>query len=111
MYWSMAQQLAHATVNGASTRPGDLFGSGTASGPDPATSGGSLLELTWGGRDPIDLPGGERRTFVEDGDTVTLRGWFGRADQGAAGSAADQEAAPTIALGEVTGTVMPARHV
>jgi fumarylacetoacetase len=103
MYWSMAQQLAHATVNGASTRPGDLFGSGTVSGPDPRASAGSLLELTWGGRDPIELPGGERRTFLEDGDTVTLRGWCGPVDGG--------NPERTIALGEVTGTVMPARTV
>ena len=110
MYWSMAQQLAHATVNGASTRPGDLFGSGTASGPDPRTSGGSLLELTWGGSRPIDLPSGERRTFLEDGDTITLRGWCGGVGDSPTVSPDGAGDAPTIALGEVTGTVVPARH-
>jgi fumarylacetoacetase len=100
MYWSMAQQLAHATVNGACTRPGDLFGSGTASGPDPRTQGGSLLELTWGGQQPIELPGGERRTFLEDGDTVVLRGWCEPNGEGRG-----QEA---VALGDVVGTVVPA---
>lgn len=100
MYWSMAQQLAHATVNGASIRPGDLFGSGTASGPDPATQGGSLLELSWGGEQPLELPGGERRTFLEDGDTVVLRG---RCEPIGAGRATE-----IVALGEVVGTVVPA---
>ena len=100
MYWSMAQQLAHATVNGASTRPGDLFGSGTASGPDPRTQGGSLLELTWGGEQPIELPGGERRTFVEDGDTVVLRG---RCEPDGEGQTHE-----AVALGDVIGTVVPA---
>jgi fumarylacetoacetase len=112
MYWSMAQQLAHATVNGASTRPGDLFGSGTASGPDPRTNGGSLLELTWGGRDPLELPGGELRTFLEDGDTVTLRGWGGcGAEDAAMAPTADVGVEHRIALGEVTGTVVPVRHI
>lgn len=100
MYWSMAQQLAHATANGASTRPGDLFGSGTASGPDPRRQGGSLLELTWGGDQPLELPGGEKRTFLEDGDTVVLRG---RCEPGSA-----REASEAVALGEVIGTVVPA---
>ena len=100
MYWSMAQQLAHATVNGASTRPGDLFGSGTASGPDPRHQGGSLLELTWGGEQPLELPGGERRTFLEDGDTVVLRGWC---QPGGVGHGSE-----AVSLGEVVGTVVPA---
>lgn len=98
MYWSMAQQLAHATVNGASTRPGDLFGSGTASGPDPRRQGGSLMELSWGGTSPIELPGGERRAFLDDGDTVVLRGWCGDQD----------EARAPISMGEVVGTVVAA---
>ena len=75
MYWSMPQQLAHATVNGASLRVGDLFASGTVSGPDPRSQGGSLMELTWGGTRPLVLPGGEERSFLEDGDRVVLRGW------------------------------------
>ncbi|MEO6834466.1 MAG: fumarylacetoacetase [Candidatus Tumulicola sp.] len=74
MYWNMAQQLAHATVNGAVTRPGDLFASGTISGPTP-DSYGSLIELTWRGQRPIALPGDESRAFLCDGDEVTLRGW------------------------------------
>jgi fumarylacetoacetase len=74
MYWTMAQQLAHATVNGAVTRPGDLFASGTISGSSP-DSYGSLIELTWRGQRPISLPGGETRTFLQDGDEIALRGW------------------------------------
>jgi fumarylacetoacetase len=74
MYWNMAQQLAHATVNGAVTRPGDLFASGTISGATPEGYG-SLIELTWRGQRPIALSGGESRAFLLDGDEVTLRGW------------------------------------
>ncbi|MFE2039426.1 fumarylacetoacetase [Streptomyces sp. NPDC059477] len=73
MYWTAAQQLAHLTVNGASLRTGDLYGSGTVSGPGERERG-SLLELTWNGRDSLDLPDG-KRTFLEDGDVVTLTGW------------------------------------
>jgi fumarylacetoacetase len=73
MYWTAAQQLAHMTVNGASLRTGDLYGSGTVSGPEPAQRG-SLLELTWNGRDPLELPEG-KRTFLQDGDVVTLSAW------------------------------------
>ncbi|MGA7201177.1 MAG: fumarylacetoacetate hydrolase family protein, partial [Candidatus Cybelea sp.] len=78
MYWNVAQQLAHATVNGAVTRPGDLFASGTISGSEPASQG-SLIELTWNGARPIALADGESRRFLEDGDEVTLRGWCERA--------------------------------
>jgi fumarylacetoacetase len=74
MYWNVAQQLAHATINGAVTRPGDLYASGTISGSTPASQG-SLIELTWNGERPIALPDGERRSFLEDGDEITLRGW------------------------------------
>ncbi|HKU81321.1 MAG TPA: fumarylacetoacetase, partial [Candidatus Tumulicola sp.] len=77
MYWSMAQQLAHATANGAVARAGDLFASGTISGSAP-DSYGSLIELTWRGSNPIALPSGETRTFLQDGDEVTLRGWCER---------------------------------
>jgi fumarylacetoacetase len=73
LYWTIPQQLAHATVNGASTRTGDLFASGTVSGPERG-SWGSLLELTWGGTRAIELPTGEQRAFLEDGDTVVMRG-------------------------------------
>ena len=78
MYWNMAQQLAHATANGAAARPGDLFASGTISGDAPRLPRVSFIEMTWNGRDPIVLPTGERRTFLEDGDEVTLRGWCER---------------------------------
>jgi fumarylacetoacetase len=77
MYWNVAQQLAHATANGAVTRPGDLFASGTISGSEPGTQG-SLIELTWNGERPIALSDGENRRFLEDGDEVTLRGWCER---------------------------------
>jgi fumarylacetoacetase len=92
MYWSPAQMLAHLTVNGASLRAGDLFASGTVSGPE-RDQRGSLLELSWGGREPF----GDGRTFLEDGDSVTLRATA----PGAAGG--------RIALGELTGRVLPAR--
>ena len=71
MYWGPAQMLAHLTVNGASLRTGDLFASGTISGPGPDQRG-SLLELSWGGQQPFTA-GGRDRTFLEDGDVVTLR--------------------------------------
>ncbi|MCW2849341.1 MAG: fahA [Marmoricola sp.] len=90
MYWSPAQMLAHLTSNGASLRTGDLYASGTISG-DERDQRGSLLELSWGGREPF----GSGRSFLEDGDTVTLRATA----PGALGG--------RIALGEVTGTVLP----
>jgi fumarylacetoacetase len=73
LYWTLSQQVAHHTVNGCNLRPGDLLASGTISGPTP-DSYGSLLELTWRGSRPLDL-GGESRTFLQDGDTVTMTGW------------------------------------
>jgi fumarylacetoacetase len=73
-YWTVAQLLAHHTVGGCNLQTGDLLGSGTQSGPG-ADQGGSLLELSAGGKQPIELPGGEKRTFLEDGDTVILRGY------------------------------------
>jgi fumarylacetoacetase len=72
-YWTVAQLVAHHTVNGCNLVSGDLLGSGTMSGPRP-DQGGSLLELSGGGKQPIRLSNGETRTFLEDGDTVTLRG-------------------------------------
>ena len=72
LYWSLEQQVAHLTVNGASMRTGDLLASGTISGPDP-DSRGSLIELSWNGAEPIRLPDGSTRTFLEDGDEVVLR--------------------------------------
>jgi fumarylacetoacetase len=88
LYWSAAQQLAHMTVNGASLRVGDLFGSGTISGPRREQRG-CLLELTWAGSEPVALDHGGERTFLQDGDEVVLRGAGG----------------PGIALGEVRGRV------
>jgi fumarylacetoacetase len=73
LYWSIAQQIAHLTSNGASLRVGDLLATGTISGPDREQRG-CLLELSWAGEEPIELPGGERRSFLEDGDEVVLRG-------------------------------------
>jgi len=97
MYWSPAQMLAHLTVNGASTRPGDLFGSGTISGPEVGQRG-SFLELSWGGKEPFgEGVFGAGRTFLEDGDQVTLR------------YTAPGTGGGRIALGEVTGVVEPAR--
>jgi fumarylacetoacetase len=73
MYWTCAQMLTHHASNGCNLRPGDLLASGTVSGPEPE-AGGCLLELTGGGRDPIQLPNGEVRRFLEDGDEVIFRG-------------------------------------
>ena len=73
LYWSIAQQIAHLTVNGASLRTGDLLATGTISGPEPDERG-SLIELSWNGEEPIELPDGSTRTFLEDGDEVVLRG-------------------------------------
>jgi fumarylacetoacetase len=95
MYWSMAQQLAHLTVNGASLRAGDLCASGTVSGSSRGSEG-SLMELTWRGTRPLVLPSGEERSFLEDGDEVTIR------------ATAPGVRGGRIALGEVTGTVLPA---
>ncbi|MFB8773686.1 fumarylacetoacetase [Streptomyces broussonetiae] len=92
MYWTAAQQLAHMTVNGASLRTGDLYGSGTVSGPAERERG-SLLELTWNGRDALELPDG-KRTFLEDGDVVTMTAWAPGPDSARVG------------LGEVTGRVV-----
>lgn len=73
-YWTVAQMLAHHTVNGCNLRPGDMLGSGTQSGPRPEEAG-SLLELTLGGKKPVELDNGETRTFLQDGDKVIMRGW------------------------------------
>ncbi|MFT5363055.1 MAG: fumarylacetoacetase [Dinoroseobacter sp.] len=94
MYYSAAQQLAHHTTSGCPMRVGDLLGSGTISGPD-MSSRGALLELTWGGKEPITLDTSEVRRFLEDGDTVTLHG------------AANGDGF-TIGFGECAGTLLPA---
>jgi fumarylacetoacetase len=73
LYWSISQQIAHLTSNGASLRVGDLLGTGTISGPEPEQRG-CLLELSWAGREPLELPDGSTRTFLEDGDELVLRG-------------------------------------
>jgi fumarylacetoacetase len=95
MYWSMCQQLAHHTVNGCNAQPGDLYGSGTISGPEKHERG-SMLELSWRGTEPLDLPGGETRKFLADGDTVIMTGLCERDGV-------------RVGFGEVTGTLLPAR--
>ena len=95
-YWSVAQMIAHHSSNGCPLRPGDLLGTGTQSGPTPGEEG-CLLELTHGGRQPLTLPGGETRGYLQDGDTVVLRGWCERAGHA------------RIGFGECRGTVLPAR--
>ena len=74
LYWSIAQQLAHHTVGGCNLQPGDLLASGTISGPEE-DGRGSMLELTWRGANPLQLPGGETRKWLEDGDRLTISGW------------------------------------
>jgi fumarylacetoacetase len=96
LYWNMAQQLAHHTVNGCNTRPGDLMASGTISGPTPE-SYGSMLELTWRGSQPLSLPNGETRKFLHDGDRVTMRGWC-------------QGDGYRVGFGDVTGMILPAKQ-
>ena len=73
MYWNLAQQLAHQTVNGCNIRVGDLYGSGTISGPEPG-SYGSMLELAWKGTRPVKLADGSERKFINDNDTIIMRG-------------------------------------
>lgn len=94
MAWTAPQQLAHLTSNGASLRTGDLFASGTVSGPEPGQRG-CLLELTWDGADPVVLADGTRRAFLADGDQVVIRGTAPAVDGG------------RLDLGEVAGTVVP----
>jgi fumarylacetoacetase len=96
MYWSPAQMLAHMTVNGASVRPGTLYGSGTISGAEKGQRG-SFLELSWGGQEPFDLGDGSTRTFLLDGDEVTMTAW------------APGPGGTRIGLGEVSGRILPAR--
>lgn len=95
LYWNAAQQLTHATSGGARVRAGDLYASGTISGPDRGSLG-CLLELSWGGRDAIALADGDQRTFLENGDTVVIR-------------AAGERDGVRISFGEVRGRVLPAR--
>ena len=95
MYWTAAQQLAHMTVNGASLRTGDLFASGTISGPEKSQRG-SLLELSWSGKEPFALPDGSTRSFLEDGDEVVIT------------ATAPTSNGTKIRLGEVRGTIVRA---
>jgi len=95
-YWTVAQMVAHHTVNGCNLQAGDLFGTGTLSGPQ-ADQAGSLLELSQGGKKPIVLANGETRTFLEDGDCIVFRGYCKR------------NGARRIGFGECRGTVLPAR--
>jgi fumarylacetoacetase len=94
MYWSICQQLAHHTINGCNARPGDLYASGTISGSKEHERG-SMLELSWRGTEPIELPNGEERKFLADGDTVTMTGWC-------------EKNGIRVGFGEVTGTLLPA---
>ncbi len=94
LYWSIAQQLAHHTVNGCNLQPGDLLASGTISGPEE-TARGCMLELTWRGANPVQLPNGETRKWLEDGDRLTLTGWA-------------QGDGYRVGFGEVTGRLVPA---
>ncbi|MGQ0677550.1 MAG: fumarylacetoacetase [Rhodospirillales bacterium] len=95
LYWTLAQMVAHHSSNGCNLEPGDLFGSGTVSGPEPG-SFGSMLELSWRGAKPIALASGETRRFLEDGDEVILR------------AHARREGCATIGFGECRGRIAPA---
>lgn len=96
LYWSMAQQLAHHTVNGCDVRPGDLLASGTISGSSP-NSYGSMLELCWRGERPLKMPNGEERKFIKDGDRITMKG-------------SCQGNGFRVGFGSVTGKILPARE-
>jgi fumarylacetoacetase len=97
LYWSIGQQLAHQTITGCNVQPGDLYASGTISG-DAKDSYGSLLELSWQGQHPISLPNGEERRFIEDGDTITMRG-------------SAQGDGYCIGFGEVSGKILPPKEL
>jgi fumarylacetoacetase len=97
LYWSMDQQLAHQTITGCNVRAGDLYASGTISGPTE-DSYGSLLELSWRGEKPLKFPNGEQRTFLQDGDTVGMTGYA-------------QGDGYRVGFGEVTGKILPAKEL
>jgi fumarylacetoacetase len=97
-YWTVAQMVAHHTVNGCNLQPGDLLGSGTLSGPD-LSQAGALIELTQGGKAPVGLPDGSQRTFLQDGDEVVMRGWC------------EAPGAARIGFGECRATVLPAMPI
>lgn len=96
-YWTVAQTVAHHTVNGCNLQPGDLMGTGTLSGPT-LDEAGALIELTVGGKQPLTLPNGESRTYLEDGDAVVLRGWC------------EKPGAARIGFGQCVGTVLPSTY-
>jgi len=95
-YWNIAQLVAHHTVNGCNLQPGDMMGTGTLSGPQ-ASEAGSLLELTNGGKQPLDLPWGEQRTFLQDGDQIIMR------------AECSKPGYPRIGFGDCVGTVLAAK--
>jgi fumarylacetoacetase len=95
LYWTLEQMFTHHTSNGCNLRPGDLFATGTISGP-AKDSRGCLLELTWRGSEPLALPTGETRKFLEDGDEVILR------------ASCERQGAARIGFGECRGMVLPA---
>src|SRR5690606_14474111 len=95
-YWNVAQLVAHHTVNGCNLQPGDMMGTGTLSGPQ-ASEAGSLLELTNGGKQPLDLPWGEQRTFLQDGDQIIMR------------AECSKPGYPRIGFGDCVGTVLAAK--
>jgi len=95
MYWNMMQQLAHHTVNGCNVNVGDVMASGTISGKDES-SYGSLLEISWGGKKSFELKDGSMRTFIEDNDTITLKGFA-------------EKDGVRVGFGEVTGTILPSK--
>lgn len=97
LYWNIAQQLAHQTITGCNVQPGDLYASGTISGEEKSAYG-SMLELSWKGTEPIEFPNGETRTFLEDGDEVTMTGYADTDDY-------------RIGFGEVTGKILPAKEL
>jgi fumarylacetoacetase len=97
-YWTMAQMVTHHTVNGCNLQTGDLLGSGTLSGPEPAQAG-ALIELTQGGKLPVTLADGSQRTFLQDGDEVVMRGWC------------EAPGAARIGFGECRATILPAMAI
>jgi fumarylacetoacetase len=95
MYWTMVQQLAHHTINGCNVRSGDLMASGTISGPTK-DSYGSMLELTWRGSNPLTMKDGTERKFIQDNDTVTMRGYA-------------EKDGIRVGFGEAVGKILPAK--
>ncbi len=95
MYWSSVQQLVHHASSGCAMNVGDLLGSGTISGPEKGQRG-SMLELSWGGAEPLDIGEGEQRAFLQDGDSLTMRGWC-------------QGDGYRVGFGAVEGTILPSR--